>query len=312
MAPAGNTVQADPAAARTPAACGGLRCELLRTLRDGFPLRSAPFDEIGRTLGASGAEVLRHVRHLHDEGAFARIGGVWGRSAGRTQWLCRAVGGSRPALPVPGALPLGFDRCDGSAWYAIAAVDDSAAAAVADRLEAELGAPLLRLPQIERLDADADADARPMHAIAPAERALAALVDAGLPLVSRPYTLWAQRLGLPPRALLETLRAWVASGVLSRFGSVGGARAALGRDRALLIADLPDELVAARGRRIAGLPGVLHVARRERAADWPYNLYVTVIGASDEAAVEVAERVAQRGDIAGHPHRLLTGRSAPA
>jgi len=141
--------------------------------------------------------------------------------------------------------------------------------------------------------------------VASGERALAALVESGVPLLAQPYAAWAEQLGTPEAEVLATIRRWLDRGTLRRFGVVVRHHE-LGFDRnAMTVFDVPDDEVDARGAALAAQPGVTLCYRRERAEGWPYNLYCMVHGREREAVRATIDSAARAAGIAERPHEVL-------
>jgi DNA-binding Lrp family transcriptional regulator len=64
---------------------------ILNEIQSHFPLVPRPYAEMGQRLGATEAEVLTRVQHLHDAGIIRRIGANFtSRKLGYTSTLCAA------------------------------------------------------------------------------------------------------------------------------------------------------------------------------------------------------------------------------
>ena len=302
--------------------------DLLNRWQHGFPLVPAPFDCIARQAGCSESAVIAAYRDAALGGSLSRIGGVWAAGAGGAALLC--------ALAVP-ALRLDevaacVDALPGvnhnyerehrwNLWFVITGRDANVLRTRLDALELAVGLRTLRLPMQRVYRIDLGFDLRQGHApaaralsrqgvphVAPADAPLAALVEDGLPLVVRPFAVWAARTGSPEACVLQTLERWVEQGTLRRFGVIVRHHE-LGFDQnAMTVFDVPDADVDAHGAALARQPGVTLCYRRARAEGWPFNLYCMVHGR--ERAV-VRERIAEAASAAGlgrHRHEVLFSR----
>lgn len=145
-------------------------------------------------------------------------------------------------------------------------------------------------------------------AVTEADRPLAALVEAGLPVLAQPFDVWAERLGREPQAVIDTLAGWLRAGTLRRFGTVVRHHELGWSANAMTVFDVPDDAVDACGAALARLPGVTLAYRRERAPGWPYNLYCMVHGRSREAVLELLGRVIPAAGLAHRPRSVLFSR----
>ncbi len=302
------------------------RLDLLNGWQHGFPLDARPFARIAAALGLDEAAVLAGFEAARRDGSLSRIGGVWAAGAGGAALLV--------AMAVP---PADLDRVAAQVdalpgvnhnyerehrfnlWFVITGPDAASLAQRLDALERVTGLATLRLPmqRVYRIDLGFDLrsaagvappaprTARTAPPVAPSERALAALVETGLPLTPQPFAVWAQDLGTTEGEVLATLARWVDRGTLRRFGVVVRHHE-LGFDRnAMTVFDVPDDEVDARGAALAAQPGVTLCYRRARAEGWPYNLYCMVHGrerAAVRAAIDAAVRAA---GLSALPHETL-------
>jgi siroheme decarboxylase len=305
----------------------GLRFTLLNDWQRGFPLVDEPFAAIGARCGAEARQVLDGYRGLMRDAAMSRIGGVWNAGAGGAALLC--------ALAVP------EDRLDAVAqnvsafpgvnhnyerehhhnlWFVITGRDAGAVTRAVDEIEAATGCTALRLRMQRAYRIDLGFDLRGRLApsmrsclpvgppVAATDAPLAALLEGGLPLVERPYDVWARALGRPAHHVMARLDCWLREGTLRRFGVIVRHHEAGFEHNAMTVFDVPDERVDACGAALAAEPGVTLAYRRERAPGWRYNLYCMVHG-RDRAAVRGAIDAAIRAcGLADNAHEVLFSR----
>ena len=132
------------------------------------------------------------------------------------------------------------------------------------------------------------------------------LLEAGLPLVSRPYAWLAEQLGASEDAVLEQVRQWNEGGLFRRVGVVLKHRALGYRANAMLVLDVPDAAVDAIGRQLGAAPGVnLSYQRPWRMPQWRYNLFCMVHGREREQVERQIERLLAEQGLSELPHQLL-------
>ncbi|MBC5785632.1 Lrp/AsnC family transcriptional regulator [Ramlibacter sp. USB13] len=304
----------------------GSTLALLNDYQRDFPLQPRPFAAIGQQLGLQERTVIAQLQQLRDAGQVGRIGAVWGRGAGGAAALC--------ALSVPPARLLqvaaivsrepavnhNYEREHAwNLWYVLTGTDALAVRATAARIAHAAGVPALFLPMERAYRVDLGFDLRGAHAlprtgalhvdasqaVQPADRPLAALAEAGLPLEPAPFDAWARELGRPREMLLWTLRRWLRHGTLRRFGvvvrhhDVGFAANAM-----TVIAAPPDEADAI-GMALAAQPGVTLAYRRATALHWPYNLYFMVHGRERAGAQALVTAALAATGAQRLPHETL-------
>ena len=270
--------------------------------------------------------VLAGYAQLQASGALSRIGGVFaGHAGGAALLAAMSVPPARLAQVAaqvsahPG-VNHNYERehhCN--LWVVMTGQDDSAVRAAMQALEDTTGLPALqlRMERAYRIDLGFDLRQRtapgPMAAapvrcaapIAPADRPLAALLEAGVPLVPHPFDRWAEVLGRTPQDVLQALQQWLDAGTLRRLGAIVRHHE-LGFDaNAMTVFDVPDNQVDACGELLARERGVTLAYKRTRAAGWPYNLYCMVHGRDRAAVQAVIERVTAATGLAAYPRQTL-------
>lgn len=141
------------------------------------------------------------------------------------------------------------------------------------------------------------------------DQSLLARLAEGLPLVPRPYAEVAASLGLDEAGVIARLKALVADGTIRRFGVIVRHRELGYRANAMAVWDVPNDLVADAGRRLAGLPYVTLAYRRpRRPPTWPYNLFCMIHGRDRATVRGLVEQTADAAGLSGLPHAVLFSR----
>ena len=134
-------------------------------------------------------------------------------------------------------------------------------------------------------------------------------VQGGLPLVSRPYAVMAEQLGLEEAVLLERLAHLQDTGVIKRMGLVVRHREHGYGANAMVVWDVPDAEVAELGRCLSRFDFVTLCYRRPRQGhDWPYNLFCMIHGQDHEAVRDKVRQIVQCCGLEDIPHQLLFSR----
>ncbi|EAV41887.1 nitrite reductase heme biosynthesis H protein [Roseibium aggregatum IAM 12614] len=124
------------------------------------------------------------------------------------------------------------------------------------------------------------------------DRTIIEATQAGLPLVTRPYAVVAESLGLSEADLIERLKHLKAQGIIRRIGAAPNHYRLGMTANGMTVWDVDDAVVDSLGEKVGGLPFVTHCYRRPRALpDWPYNLFAMVHGETRD------EVVAKRSEI---------------
>jgi len=302
---------------------------LLNPWQRDFPLVREPYAVLAQQLGRSCAEVLQLLEELSERGALSRIGAVFNAHAGGAALLsAMAVPPERlqEVAAIVSAHPgvnHNYEREDRfNLWFVMTTCDEAALEQAMLGLERATGLEALRLRMVRPYRIDLGFDLRertagvpapqrehkPRSAVARVDRALAALVEEGLPLIERPFDLWAETLGCVPETVLAKLQDWLDCGTLRRFGAIVRHHEFGFDANAMTVFNVPDAHVDERGHRLAQEAGVTLAYRRERAATWPYNLYFMVHGTDRQAVQAVIARVITHCGLAEFPHQVLFSR----
>ncbi len=115
----------------------------------------------------------------------------------------------------------------------------------------------------------------------------------GLPLVSRPFKVVADKLGLSEDELIGRVRIFIKNGQIRRFGAVLRHQDLGFTANAMVVWDVPEEKVAEVGRAMADFEEVTHCYQRPRRPGWPYNLFTVVHGQSRDECVKIVEKLSR-------------------
>ena len=126
--------------------------------------------------------------------------------------------------------------------------------------------------------------------LTPQDRTIVEATQAGLPLVTRPFAVVAESLGLSEAELIDRLKQLKAQGVIRRIGAAPNNYRLGMTANGMTVWDVDDAVVDSLGEKVGALPFVTHCYRRPRALpDWPYNLFAMVHGETREEVI--AKRV---------------------
>lgn len=138
---------------------------------------------------------------------------------------------------------------------------------------------------------------------------LIAAVQAGLPIMARPYAAIAQELGLTEQDVIQRLSRLRVQGLIKRWGVVVKHRQLGYRANAMIVMDVPDERVADVGALISQQACVNLCYQRPRQGEvWPYNLYCMIHGKSREVVLEQWAELRHDCALAAYPYEVLFSR----
>ena len=131
-------------------------------------------------------------------------------------------------------------------------------------------------------------------------------IQAGLPLVARPYREIGARLGMSEQAVIGRLRGMIEAGIIKRLGVVVRHHELGYRANAMVVWDVPDERVDRIGRQLGDIDCVTLCYQRPRhLPDWPYNLFCMVHGQDRDDVCACIARLVEAHGLGKIRHAVL-------
>lgn len=300
---------------------------LLNEFQRDFPLCPAPFAELAAKLGVAERVVLSGLEKLRREGKISRVGAVFApKRIGASTLAAMAVPPDQ--LEAVAAAVNRFPEVNHNyerehhynLWFVVTAGSEGRLQATLGAIEKAAGYPLLALPLVEEFHIDLGfsllgdkakqvAVARPVKPAVPmeeAERRLVSVLQEGLPLFIRPFSLIAERIGASESEVLGRIGRWLEDGAIKRFGVVVRHHELGFRANAMLVHDIPDDRVSELGRALAEEPDVTLCYRRPRVLpDWPYNLFCMIHGRERGEVEGIIADLRQRHGLTECAHDIL-------
>jgi DNA-binding Lrp family transcriptional regulator len=294
-----------------------LELSLLNDYQRGFPLVPAPFSTIANALGVSEEAVLDTLRKLRTEGAVSRVGAVFRpHRIGHSALAAMSVPQHRleevaQIVNLRPEVNHNYEREHAyNLWFVVTAESEPHVMQVLRELELEIGCRALYLPMLEDYHIDLgfsltdDGAKVPQHSACSAkmphkpavlsqqDRALIASIQSGLPLVSHPYATVGKTAGMEEEAVLSHLYGMIEAGIIKRFGVVVRHHELGFRANAMVVWDIPDELVEQFGKCVGEAEGVTLCYRRpRRLPEWRYNMFCMIHGRDRDKVCELIEKL---------------------
>jgi DNA-binding Lrp family transcriptional regulator len=307
---------------------------LLNDFQHDFPLSPAPFAQIARRLNTSTTVVLARLRELQRQGAVSRVGPVFRPNTIGASTLA-AMQVPAAELESVAAIVNGFPEVNHNyerehrynLWFVVTATDQAALAETLTRITRQTGHTVLCLPLVRDYHIDLGfrmslaghvsspegtgasttavngTEQESAHGVA---EDLIEAIQAGLPLVSRPYREIGARLGMSEQAVIGRLRGMIEAGIIKRLGVVVRHHELGYRANAMVVWDIPDERVDRIGRQLGDIDCVtLCYQRPRRLPDWPYNLFCMVHGQDRDDVCACIDRLVEALGLGDIRHAVL-------
>jgi DNA-binding Lrp family transcriptional regulator len=126
----------------------------------------------------------------------------------------------------------------------------------------------------------------------PANIRIVKCIQEDLPLVPKPFEVWADFLGMDEAELLAVISDWMRHGVIRRFAAVLNHRQVGFRANGMVVWNCPQDRIDRIGDILATYPEVSHCYARLAYPEWPYNLYAMIHGRSRQQCESIAGRLA--------------------
>lgn len=129
------------------------------------------------------------------------------------------------------------------------------------------------------------------------QQALKCAIQEGLPVDPRPYQVLANLIGSTEEAVIHCIEQWIDDGLIKRFGLVVKHHNLGYHANAMVVWNVPDNMVDEVGERIkqSGLVTLCY-RRPRRMPDWNYNLFCMIHGKDrDQVLSQLDQLVAECG-----------------
>jgi DNA-binding Lrp family transcriptional regulator len=295
----------------------GVDAALVDGYQSGFPVEERPFRRVGEALGVDEYEALERVERLRETGVFRRFGAVLNPPVIGASTLA-AVQAPEDRFEAVAEVINGYRQVnhnyrrdhEWNMWFVVTAGSLSRRDEILADIETETGCEVLNLPMLTDFYIDLefpvvndDSFARESVAetsvsatriaetaaadLSALDRDLLLAIQDGFPLSATPYRDVAEAVDAPVEDVLAAIESLREAGCIKRIGCVVN-HVVTGFDaNCMVVWDVPDDELDARGEAVGALPYVTLCYHRPRRPEqgWRYNLF-TMIHGRDAAAVD--------------------------
>ena len=133
-------------------------------------------------------------------------------------------------------------------------------------------------------------------------------VQLGLPLCPRPYAQIGVDIDMPETEVVERLIRLKQNGLIKRMGVIVKHHKLGYRANAMIVWNVPDDLVKQLGGHISRFSFVTLCYQRPRQPEWPYNLYCMIHGKDKTTVLKQLEQLSDCCGLAGFEKEILFSR----
>ena len=129
------------------------------------------------------------------------------------------------------------------------------------------------------------------------EKRVIASIQGDIPIVSNPYQVMAEVIGISDETFIQTLQDLTEHGVIRRFGATLRHQNSGFQANAMTAWQVEEERIKEVGRIMASFRAVSHCYRRDPADGWPYNLYTMIHGKSEADCENTARQMSAKAGV---------------
>ncbi|MFC1538640.1 hypothetical protein ACFL6H_04385 [Candidatus Latescibacterota bacterium] len=276
--------------------------DLLSVIQSDFPIVSRPFKEIAEKIGLSEREVINAIIYLRDESVIRAFGPVFeARKLGYVSTLIAANVDPNRITDIATAmidineithnyLREGYYNL----WFTITAFNTEIQDKILDRIKTFAGVrSILNLPakKVFKINAvwgtpnskkavfDIESAVVPFEE---SEKKLVRLLQNEFPIIEKPFAAFAGSINMKESEIIETVKSWLANGVIRRFGARLSHKK-IGYNVNILVAWAGED-VDTWGEKFAEMEQISHCYLRKSYDEWPFELYTMIHARTEKEA----------------------------
>ncbi len=306
-----------------------LQQNIINSFQKELPLCSKPYQEMALLFNCNESEVISAINELDEQGVLSRVGAVFDhKKAGASTLAAIAVPPEK--LDKIAGIVNQFEQVNHNysrehtynLWFVATAIDPMALAETLKQIEQLTGYPILVLPMeasyhidlgfkinFDRDDKTKPSSRNPEHNVdnnlfIPEKVAslsieqqglLRKVLEKGLPKTSLPYADIAEAICVSEQQVQSQIYQWQQSGLIRRFGLVVKHRKLGFNANAMVVWNIPDELVDDIAGQLSSFDEVSLCYRRpRRLPDWPYNLFCMIHGKDRQVVINQITKISEQ------------------
>jgi len=135
------------------------------------------------------------------------------------------------------------------------------------------------------------------------------IIQSGIPLITKPYALIGAQIGLSEHEVICRIEQLQNSGIIKRFGIVVRHRKLGYQANAMVVWDIPDNLVSNVANKLKEFEFVTLCYRRPRKLpEWRYNLFCMIHGQDRQNVKEKVALIVEQCGFQDFEHEILFSR----
>lgn len=307
---------------------------LLNDYQHNFPFVSEPYTHIAHELKTDTQTIINLLQVLISQGKISRVGPVFKPNIIGVSTLV-AMSVPKQQLTNVATLVNSFSEVNHNyerehhlnLWFVAVASDQNKLDAVLDEIQSLSGYDVMSLPLLKeyhidlgfRMDTKDRKKAKKNNDIDRAislhdfnhakDEQLIIAIQAGLPIVERPYLAIAKQLGHSEQTVIQKISELQSTGIIRRLGVVVRHHEMGYRSNAMVVWDVSDDKVDELGKQFSAEGDVTLCYQRPRfKPGWPYNLFSMIHGKSRVEVMNCIDRLVDKLALYNTPYEILFSR----
>ncbi|RME86140.1 MAG: Lrp/AsnC family transcriptional regulator, partial [Planctomycetota bacterium] len=302
-----------------------MESKILSSLQKGIPLEPSPFQKLASSLGLSESQFLEKVQYLKDQKILRQISPIYDtKMVGYQSALVafelepeKIEKGAEIINDHPG-VSHNYERNHiFNLWFTLAVPPDSSLGLektvelLAQKTKAKdfLILPSLKVfkiqvrfqleggPAKEKITPKKKKEYVPLSDI---EKKVIEISQQDLPLVSRPFAVYGQDIGMTEAEVLGFLKSFLEKGVMRRFAGILNHRRAGYKANGMGVWKVAQNRIEEVGYQLAAFRAVSHCYERPVFPRWPYNLFSMIHGKTKEEVESLAKKMSEEVGISDY------------
>ena len=301
--------------------------DILKEIQEGIPITKKPFKDIGEKIGIDEKEVVETLKRLKNEKIIRQISPIYdtkslGYDSSLVAFKTDNIEKTAEFINSHPGVSHNYERNDEfNLWFTVAVPPDSKigleetvkimAKETSTKdfviLKTEklfkIGVKLSFFSVKEKEEKIEKKKKKIDYEINDEDKNIIKVTQNDIPLVSEPFKVLAEEIGISEEKLLEKLNLYKEAGIMRRFAAILFHRKAGFKANGMTVWKVPEEKVEEIGYKLASYKSVSHCYKRTTNEKWQYNIFAMMHGKTKEEIEELVKDISK--EIGINDYKIL-------
>lgn len=301
--------------------------DILKEIQEGIPITKKPFKDIGEKIGIDEKEVIETLKRLKNEKIIRQISPIYdtkslGYDSSLVAFKTDNIEKTAEFINSHPGVSHNYERNDEfNLWFTVAVPPDSKigleetvkimAKETSTKdfviLKTEklfkIGVKLSFFSVKEKEEKIEKKKKKIDYEINDEDKNIIKVTQNDIPLVSEPFKVLAEEIGISEEKLLEKLNLYKEAGIMRRFAAILFHRKAGFKANGMTVWKVPEEKVEEIGYKLASYKSVSHCYKRTTNEKWQYNIFAMMHGKTKEEIEELVKDISK--EIGINDYKIL-------